>query len=248
MAFAGSIITPGVTARLFHLIEGKKLMRLKQLIRKKQGATVSRASKRLRHTAIHEAGHAIIHRLLGIPCDEASIVPNDEEENLGYSKLQGFQPHEIESAWDARGKFRSPDSVARARMMGTMAGREAEIVAFGHDTGGDGGDLAHLVDLALHSGIGIEGVDDDGVINVNLDRLRSKVPGLLRRHWRKVEAVAEALLARKTLSAAEIDALIEAETTPRERDIAERIEAARKPEREMYEMLRQRVAAAGLAL
>ena len=53
---------------------------------------------------------------------------------------------------------------------------------------------------------------------------------------------------RKTLSAAEIDALIEAETTPRERDIDERIEAARKPEREMYGMLRQRVAAAGLAI
>jgi hypothetical protein len=53
---------------------------------------------------------------------------------------------------------------------------------------------------------------------------------------------------RKTLSAAEIDALIEAETTPRERDIDERIEAARKPEREMYEMLEQRIAAAGLVL
>jgi len=59
-----------------------------------------------------------------------------------------------------------------------------------------------------------------------VERLRLKVRSLLRRHWHKVEAIVEALLIHKTLTGAEIDAIIEKVTTPRERVIARRIEKA----------------------
>ena len=61
-----------------------------------------------------------------------------------------------------------------------------------------------------------------------LERLRPKVRTLLRRHWRKVEAVAEALLISKRRSGPEIDAIVLKVTTRRERQIAERIELFRE--------------------
>jgi hypothetical protein len=57
---------------------------------------------------------------------------------------------------------------------------------------------------------------------------------LLRRHWRKVQRVANGLLARKTLSAAETDALIDSVTSRDERARAKRIAAARKPLRDEF--------------
>jgi len=35
-----------------------------------------RTTKQLRRTAIHEAGHAVVGRVLGMTCGEATIVPS----------------------------------------------------------------------------------------------------------------------------------------------------------------------------
>jgi hypothetical protein len=45
------------------------------------------------------------------------------------------------SEWEKRGKVRdSPDAVWRARIIGNMAGAEAELVLLGSTQGGDGND------------------------------------------------------------------------------------------------------------
>jgi len=42
-------------------------------------------SKKLRPTAVHEAGHAVVGRVLGLPCREATIVANVNLREAGYS-------------------------------------------------------------------------------------------------------------------------------------------------------------------
>lgn len=129
-------------------------------------------------------------------------------------------------AWQERGKFRGEHyvSVMRGRIMAFMAGAEAEVIAFGSHSG-DTDDRRQIVALMA---------EDANISGHYLERLRPKVRGLLRRHWRKVEGVAKALLASNTLAAGEVDALIEAVKSPGDRAIAKRIEAARKPDRDRY--------------
>jgi hypothetical protein len=89
-----------------------------------------------RHTAIHEAGHAVIGRVLGMICGHATVVQDDD--SAGHAVTA--DPWFIHAAWEDRGKFRDPSSVFRGRIMTFMAGREAEIVCLGTCNGGDGDD------------------------------------------------------------------------------------------------------------
>jgi len=170
-----------------------------------------RTQAELRRTAIHEAGHAVAHHVVGMMCGEASIVPVYKEMCGGYAIAAN--PWLIYEAWERRGKWRGHDF---GRIIGYMSGREAEIIAFGDHHDGDGDDLLQIGLIAEAAGFSMTYVE----------RLRLKVRSLLRRHWHKVEAIVEALLIHKTLTGAEIDAIIEKVTTPRERVIARRIEKA----------------------
>jgi Peptidase family M41 len=87
--------------------------------------------------AYHEAGHAVISRVLGMTCDAATIVPDYERLEAGYALA--YVERSIED-WDARGRDRWV-SMFRARILMLMAGRESEIEVFGkapdrHDAAG----------------------------------------------------------------------------------------------------------------
>jgi DNA-binding TFAR19-related protein (PDSD5 family) len=115
----------------------------------------------------------------------------------------------------------------RGRIMGSMAGSEAEVIAFGLRTGGYRDDRYQIALMA----------EDQNISIAYLKRLRPKVRAKLRRHWPKVERVAQELLAKKTLTAAEIDALVGQMMTPDERERVARIELARKPLRDQCALL-----------
>ena len=176
-----------------------------------------RTQAALRRTAYHEAGHAVAGRVLGMMCGRATIVPDFDAMEAGFTITE--DPWKIDSAWETRGKYRASVSVFRGRIMSYMAGREAEIIAFCRAAGGDRDDRVQIAYMA----------EDQ-----YLKRLRPKVRALLRRHWHKVEQVASALLASQTLSAEEIDELVEHSMEPREREAAAKIDAARKPLRERW--------------
>jgi len=179
-------------------------------------------SQREAATAYHEAGHAVVGRVLGLVCGGATIVPNFDEMEAGFAVTE--DPNLIYYVWEDRGKFREFVSVMRGRIMTYMAGREAEIVAFGSHNLGDGDNL-HQIAFMANS----EHISDD-----YLERLRPKVRTRLHRHWHKVERVASALLVSQTLFAEQIDALVSEATSPDERSIAKRIDIARQPAREAY--------------
>jgi hypothetical protein len=81
-------------------------------------------------TAHHEAGHAVISRVLTLASGPASIKPDYEEGGAGFAET--FDPLLCVEEWRRRGKVRDyPDAVWHARIMSLMAGAEAEVVLLG---------------------------------------------------------------------------------------------------------------------
>jgi ATP-dependent Zn protease len=148
-------------------------------------------------TATHEAGHATIGRVLTFPCGRTTI--KQDHDSLGHSIIP--DPWMCLQAWEDRGKFRAFDAELHARIMTFMAGVEAEIAINGHTEGGDGDDR-YQIDLMLerlHPSADMEKIER---------RLRAMTRMLIRRHRAKIERVTKALLAKKTLSARQLDKLV----------------------------------------
>ena len=146
-----------------------------------------------RHTATHEAGHAVIARVLTLACGEASIRHDHDAGSAGYSVTH--DPMECENIWLQRCKLRDDGAVYRARIMAFMAGREAEAELLGSSQGGDGDDLYWIALMA------------EQLEHCDHERLRRMTRMLVRRHRDRIERVAAALLAEQDLSGERIDDL-----------------------------------------
>ena len=142
-----------------------------------------------RHTATHEAGHAVIARVLALMCGGASIRP------VGNERAMIHGPFECEGEWIGRAKWRSGGAVYRARIIAFMAGTEAEIELFGATQGDDDEDRSQIALMAKE------------LYSCDLDRLRMMTRMLVRRHRNRIERVAAALLAERKLSAEQVDEL-----------------------------------------
>jgi hypothetical protein len=153
--------------------------------------------------------------VVGMVCGGASIIADYKLMFSGHAIAEDQYAAGV--AWEQRKKHHPQRSVFVGRIIGFMAGREAEIIALGDHNGGDGDDRKQIVLMTREVNIS----------KAYLERLRPKVGLLLRRHWPKVEAVAQALRERKKLSGAEIDAIIDRVTTSGERQAAERVQVAR---------------------
>ncbi len=157
----------------------------------------------VRHTAVHEAGHAVIGRVVGMICGDASICA--DEDSAGHSIT--IDPYEIDASWEARGKYRDVRSVFTGRIITAMAGREAEQELLGSSNGVDGDDLYQIELMMEHMPLAGRSASDEQQAHY-LSRLRSNTRALVRRHRARIETVSEALLQQKRLSAAQIDALM----------------------------------------
>ena len=154
---------------------------------------VSTALNNPRNTAVHEAGHAVIARVLTLKCGGASIRADYKTETAGYAIIH--DPLECDGEWRYRFKRRDTEAAERARIIVCMAGIEAEIELLGAAEGGDGEDLHHIDLLA------------EQLNRCDLNRLRRMTRMLVRRHRERIERVADALLAKKRLTEKQIDRL-----------------------------------------
>ncbi len=154
------------------------------------------------HTAIHEAGHAVIGRVLTLVCGYATIEADDDSSGHAITEDDWVTM----SAWDAQGIYRGrgKDAATRGRILTFMAGREAEEECLGSCRGGDGGDRRQI-DLMLDSML-----PPDADLPRYAARLRSKARWLARHHRPMIERVAQLLLAHGRLEATEIDQAIAA--------------------------------------
>jgi ATP-dependent Zn protease len=150
-----------------------------------------------RALAYHEAGHAVIGRVLQMPCGSATIVPDDDA--AGHSITNN--PMSSVHYWEMRGRYRDYKTGLRAMIIAHMAGRAAEIEFFGDCQGGDGDDRHQIAEMAASL------VRDQDWPRWEA-RLLHHTATLVARHRVKIGRLASALMERGTLTPDEIDALL----------------------------------------
>jgi len=181
---------------------------------------IVRTSRKEWWTAVHEAGHAVIGRVLGLKCGKVTIVPDFREKTSGVATVHGqWKTYE---AWEKRGKYRDISSVYRGRIIMLMAGAEAEIVCTGRCRGGDDHDRLQIAITMEEVAI----PNDD--LQRYEQRLRIKTSALIRRHLRKIEHLAKALVEHRTISGRDVDRLLRPVTSPPELERRRRIDKVRR--------------------
>jgi hypothetical protein len=118
--------------------------------------------------AIHEAGHAVIARVLTLAAGQATIVADYDDMSAGHHIT--YDPYDCLHEWEIRGKVPRGEyeAVWRARIITWMAGAEAEREIVGVEPRGDDDDryqIALMMDSELASPDSPEGVR----IEANLD-------------------------------------------------------------------------------
>ena len=152
-----------------------------------------------RHTATHEAGHAVIGRVLTLLCGGGTIVPDYEAGEAGSAITH--DPWVCLGEWHRRAKMRHSNAIWHARIITFMAGAEAEVELLGATQTGDDDDRYQIELMA-------EELDCDPSEWVRWEaRLRTMTRMLIRRHRDRIEKVAGALIAKRTLTSRQIDRL-----------------------------------------
>jgi hypothetical protein len=154
------------------------------------------------HTAVHEAGHAVIARVLRLRCGEVTIEPNEDEGYAGYSHTG--DPWATVDDWERAGRYRDHDveQAYRGYILTLMAGAEAEIEICGSTESTDHDDRRWIENAAVS-----EAFKNDEWPRYE-PRMRRQARRLVHKHRDKIERVATVLLKRGTLAKDEIDELI----------------------------------------
>jgi ATP-dependent Zn protease len=149
-------------------------------------------------TAFHEAGHAVVGRVLTLVCGGATITADNE--SAGHCIIE--EPYACISHWERRGKVRdAPYAAWHARIIAYMAGAEAESELLGSRAIGDDEDRRQIDLMA-------EEIYQPADWDRKERRLRAMTRMLVQRHRLRIERVAKALLTRKTLTAKQLDKLV----------------------------------------
>jgi ATP-dependent Zn protease len=143
-----------------------------------------------RVVAVHEAGHAVIARVLNIPSGIATIDPERPFAsyagplNAAIARARSGRKRRATQSWDAV-------------TIVHLSGQAAEVELLGQEHYGDYGDrqqVARLLWEADHTH--------------RWPRLQQAARQLVRRHQSAIHRVADALLLRTTLTGPEIDCLV----------------------------------------
>jgi hypothetical protein len=152
-------------------------------------------------TAYHEAGHAVVDCLLGLPLEELSVVPNEESKGRVSSSLFKDFYKFLEDV-DA-----DEDEVLEVYLVSLLSGIKTVEILTGEETHPDNpnADLS-LVD-SDYDQVGrvissLAGPTAESQAAV-YEEACSQAESFLQENWPAVEAVAEALLKHKTLTGSE---------------------------------------------
>jgi hypothetical protein len=157
---------------------------------------MNRARKMKIRTAVHEAGHAVIGRVLNMVCGDVTIMEDDD--SIGHAIC--MDQWEIGEEWRRQGRYREETTIWLGRIMTMMAGAEAEAVIFGNCYGGDGDDR-YQVTLMLE-----EIAPKDAPATER--RLRRWAATLCCRHIDRIKLLASVLMREGFLSDNDVRVLI----------------------------------------
>jgi hypothetical protein len=152
-------------------------------------------------TAIHEAAHAVIGRVLGLPCGAVSVRGSEDGKELGHAVV--VDPVRV---WRRGDGARRP--MVEASCACLYAGAEAERVILGLEATGDESDRDRATSLIRIVGVrGASGVQDDAWHRYEA-KLRGRAAAFVAKHRATIERVAASLLARGSLSGREVNAIM----------------------------------------
>ncbi|MGI3902263.1 MAG: hypothetical protein ACRYGP_29960 [Janthinobacterium lividum] len=153
------------------------------------------------HTAVHEAGHAVIGRKLGLDMGQASVLQDDDA--AGHS-IVGDPYVTLDRWWHEGRTHREFGSVVRARVMMLMAGAEVEIAILGRmqmvDSDTLDGEDRREIDRVMENHPGDPAGDADRLV-----RMRRVTRRLALRHLEEIERIAAVLLERGVVPGHELD-------------------------------------------
>ena len=164
--------------------------------------TRRKKTTREERTAYHEAGHAVAHERLRYArkLRKVTIIPDPNENSRGcvvHDKLPpSFDP------WENEITPRDMAGIEDDAVCSFAGGIAEKRFAGRHDYAGASEDRQHAIDLASP----LTGGPGDKVLNAYLRYLWVRAEGLVesRLIWPEIEAVAKALLERKTLTRKEV--------------------------------------------
>jgi ATP-dependent Zn protease len=158
------------------------------------------AKSALAATAYHEAGHAVVGLRLRFRMKTATIVPRDGVLGEVEHGKETYLYDDLEFGRDSARSRRRGEEVIILRLSGLTAERRFRPRAASKHALDD---HEHAADLALSLNGG-----DVEVTNAHIKDLSLRTDKLVADNWPQVEAVAQALLERRTLKGAEIAAIV----------------------------------------
>jgi ATP-dependent Zn protease len=159
------------------------------------------------HIAVHEAGHAVLGRILGMTCGPVTIEA--DKDSAGHSITASA--NKMFGTWAG-----TWGSLIQFRMMTFQAGALAEIELCGKCLGGDGDDRRQVTYMAEDHGDAFPGYKEVSYDDWpewrdhKIGLLRRRARRLVKKHRALIEHVARTLIERRMLSSPEVDDLISA--------------------------------------
>jgi len=183
-----------------------------------------RTAKQRRDVAYHEAGHAVVAWLSGLPFGAITIVPKLDTMTAGsidspWYRQQTDNPRPpqfsckcglvlnvapIIAAAIPDSDLRSDDDHGILNICVSYAGGEVTRILTGRLTGGEGSDYRDLGDIAEHCWP----YHSDATRRALLRGLRLHTHDLLRDRWALVEALATAVLTRRKMTERQATAVL----------------------------------------
>jgi len=163
------------------------------------------SQERLRATAYHEAGHAVVSWVVGLEMEGASIEPQGS--SLGRVSFADMKYMEVY------------DEIASRYLLSSYAGVKAVELHTGRPTAPDdpnteprveGSDWDSITALTLT----LAGPDESEQVALQ-EQAEEKARRILHENWRGVESVAEALLRHRILGSAHLSKVLEEASCPR---------------------------------
>lgn len=157
-------------------------------------------SSEVNYIAVHEAGHVVLGKILGIPVESATIEPTNQY--VGMIVVPGRD--ELWDFWQRNGKdHRSLKSAGIALILTAFGGLHATEELLGcYDSSDEDADAAFATQL-------VWATFSDDEAERYIPRMRRQTRRLIRKHSNKIERVAATLVERRSLSTDELDELID---------------------------------------
>jgi hypothetical protein len=155
---------------------------------------------RLRRVAVHEAGHAVAAVLFRHGLRRATVEPG--EDSLGHiltNRLPRSVRRALELEWPTAAQRRRVDGFLTMLLAGPAAERR---LAGRWNHVGAGQDYADAADVAMRAS------QDEADMNSQIEAAVGRSIAFADDHWPAIEAVAEALAMRGTLTGGEVRAII----------------------------------------